>query len=90
MSPESCVLNLCSSVSKTGGRIKQNWNKMRVKRKKYFKAWADLLDLGFETALGNLKAKKGGRRDFRELKGSLTRQNEEHLKMLSTMLKRMK
>ena len=58
--------------------------------KKLYTGWANLVDLGFEFALANLKTKYGEKRALAELKESLSRRREEHYRDLIRMLKRLK
>jgi hypothetical protein len=53
-------------------------------------AWANLVDMGFEFSLANLRARYGQKRAFSELRASLRRQSEAHHRDLISMLKRLK
>ena len=52
--------------------------------------WRELLDLGIELSLANLRRKKTETEAIKELKESLFRQSEEHWQGLFKALKRLK
>ena len=59
-------------------------------RERLYTGWANLVDIGFEFSLANLKARYGQRRALAEIKTSIRRQNEAHCKDLIRMLRRLK
>lgn len=57
---------------------------------KAYIGWANLVDIGIEFSLANLRARYGQRRALAELNASLRRQNETHCRDLVRMFKRLK
>ncbi len=63
---------------------------MKAQKDSLFLKWANLVDIGFQSALGNLKKTRSLKNSLREIKDVLLRHSEEHWKILYKTLKRMK
>lgn len=63
---------------------------MKVQKDRLFLEWANLVDIGFQSTLENLKKTRSLRNSLDEIKGILLRHSEEHWKILYKTLKRMK
>ncbi len=61
-----------------------------MNRQSLYVSWANLVDIGFEFSLANIRSRYGQRRALAEIKASLQRQNEAHCRDLVNMLKRLK